>query len=127
MTAAIVAMIWYFTQYLTKQEIELVSKVVSNLVLISVIAIFIIGALRKKVNVYDAFIEGAKGGIQTSITVIPYLVGMLVAISVIRNAGVFNFLMSGMNWFFANLGINRTRARAADGHDEAAAAPARKP
>jgi spore maturation protein SpmB len=106
MTSAIVAMIWYFTQYLTKQEIELVSKVVSNLVLISVIAIFIIGALRKKVNVYDAFIEGAKGGIQTSITVIPYLVGMLVAISVIRNAGVFNFLMSGMNWFFANLGIN---------------------
>ena len=74
MTSAIVAMIWYFTQYLTKQEIELVSKVVSNLVLISVIAIFIIGALRKKVNVYDAFIEGAKGGIQTSITVIPYLV-----------------------------------------------------
>ena len=106
MTAAIVAMIWYFTQYLTKQEIELVSKVVSNLVLISVIAIFIIGALRKKVNVYDAFIEGAKGGIQTSITVIPYLVGMLVAISVIRNAGVFNFVMSGFNWFFANLGIN---------------------
>jgi spore maturation protein SpmB len=54
-----------------------------------VIGGFIIGALRKKVNVYEAFIEGAKGGIQTSLTVIPYLVGMLVAISVIRNAGVF--------------------------------------
>ena len=105
-TAAIVCMVWYFTQYLSKQEIELVSKVVSNLVLIGVIAGFIIGALKKRVNVYEAFIEGAKGGIQTSITVIPYLVGMLVAISVIRNAGVFDFVLSGVNWVLTYLGIN---------------------
>ncbi|SFM35296.1 nucleoside recognition domain-containing protein [Rugamonas rubra] len=106
MTAAIAGMIFYFTQYLSKEEIELVSKVVSNLVLILVIATFIIGALRRKVNVYEAFIEGAKGGIQTSLTVIPYLVGMLVAISVIRNAGVFGFVVEGFNWFFSLLGIN---------------------
>ena len=106
MTAAISALIWYFTHYLDKQEIELVSKVASNLILMLVIAAFIIGALRKRVNVYDAFIEGAKGGIQTSLTVIPYLVGMLVAISVIRNAGVFNFVVSGMNWVFAHFGLN---------------------
>jgi spore maturation protein SpmA len=106
MTAAIAGIVWYFTQYLDKTEIELVSKVVSNLVLIVVIAAFIIGALRKKVNVYEAFIEGAKGGIQTSITVIPYLVGMLVAISVIRNAGVFTFVVDGLNWVFGHLGLN---------------------
>jgi spore maturation protein SpmA len=106
MTAAIAALVWYFTQYLSKQDIELVSKVVSNLVLIGVIAAFIIGALKKRVNVYEAFIEGAKGGIQTSITVIPYLVGMLVAISVIRNAGVFDFVLAGLNWVFTGLGIN---------------------
>lgn len=106
MTAAIAALVWYFTQYLSKQDIELVSKVVSNLVLIGVIAAFIIGALKKRVNVYEAFIEGAKGGIQTSITVIPYLVGMLVAISVIRNAGVFDFVLAGLNWVFTSLGIN---------------------
>lgn len=106
MTAAIAAMIWYFTQYLSKEEIELVSKVVSNLVLMLVIAAFIIGALRRKVNVYEAFIEGAKGGIQTSLTVIPYLVGMLVAISVIRNAGVFGFVVEALNWLFAMLGVN---------------------
>ncbi|WGG50574.1 nucleoside recognition domain-containing protein [Rugamonas sp. DEMB1] len=106
MTAAIAGMIFYFTQYLSKEEIELVSKVVSNLVLMLVIATFIIGALRRKVNVYEAFIEGAKGGIQTSLTVIPYLVGMLVAISVIRNAGVFGFVVEGFNWFFSLLGIN---------------------
>jgi spore maturation protein SpmB len=60
----------------------------------------------RKVNVYEAFIEGAKGGIQTSITVIPYLVGMLVAISVIRNAGVLGFVVEGFGWLFAQLGVN---------------------
>jgi spore maturation protein SpmA len=106
MTAAIGGMVWYFTHYLNREEIELVSKVVSNLVLILVIAGFIIGALRKKVNVYEAFIEGAKGGIQTSLTVIPYLVGMLVAISVIRNAGVFTLVIDGMNWVFNQFNLN---------------------
>jgi spore maturation protein SpmA len=106
MTAAIVALIWYFTQFLTKPEIELVSKVASNLILFSIIIVFIAGAMRKKVNVYEAFIEGAKGGIQTSLTIIPYLVGMLVAISVIRNSGVLGFVVSGLNWVFVSLGMN---------------------
>jgi spore maturation protein SpmB len=106
MTAAIVGVIWYFTQVLSKEEIQVVSKVVSNAILMGVITIFLVGALRKRVNVYDAFIEGAKGGIQTSITVIPYLVGMLVAISVIRNAGVFGFVVDGFTWFFSALGMN---------------------
>ncbi|WP_374585779.1 nucleoside recognition domain-containing protein [Pseudoduganella sp.] len=105
MTGAIVALIWYFTAFLTREQIEVVSKVSSNLILISIIAIFIIGALRKGVNVYEAFIEGAKGGIQTSLTVIPYLVGMLVAISVLRNAGVFTLVMDGFNWLFTALGL----------------------
>ena len=105
MTSAIVALIWYFTAFLTREQIEVVSKVSSNLILISIIAIFIIGALRKGVNVYEAFIEGAKGGIQTSLTVIPYLVGMLVAISVLRNAGVFTLVMDGFNWLFTALGL----------------------
>jgi spore maturation protein SpmA len=106
MTAAIGLMIWYFTNYLTKPEIELVSKVSSNLILFSIIAIFMLGAMRKKVNVYDAFIEGAKGGIQTSLTIIPYLVGMLVAISVVRNAGILGFVVSGLEWIFVQLGIS---------------------
>jgi len=106
MTGAIALMIWYFTQYLSKPEIELVSKVVSNLTLFSIIIIFIVAALRKGVNVYDAFIEGAKGGIQTSLTIIPYLVGMLVAISVFRNSGVLGYIVSALNWVFVHLGVN---------------------
>jgi len=105
MTGAIVLLIWYFTNVLTRPQIELVSKVSSNLILFSIIIIFIVGAMKKGVNVYDAFIEGAKGGIQTSLTIIPYLVGMLVAISVVRNAGVLGFVVSGMEWVLVHLGL----------------------
>ena len=105
-TASIVGMIWYFTQYLSKPEIELVSKVVSNLILFSIIIAFIIAALRKRVDVYEAFIEGAKGGIEISLKIIPYLVGMLVAISVLRNSGILGFIVSGFTWVFTQLGVN---------------------
>ncbi len=106
MTACIVGLIWYFTQYLTKPEIELVSKVVSNFILFSIIIGFIIGALRKRIDVYDAFIEGAKGGIEISLKIIPYLVGMLVAISVLRNSGILGFIVNGFTWFFTQIGVN---------------------
>jgi spore maturation protein SpmA len=106
MTAAIAALIWYFTHYLTKPEIETVSKVASNLILFSIIVVFIVAALRKRVNVYEAFIEGAKGGIQTSLTIIPYLVGMLVAISVIRNAGVLGYVVQGLEWLIRMAGLD---------------------
>ena len=105
-TASIVGMIWYFTQYLSKPEIELVSKVGSNLILFSIIIAFIVAALRKRVDVYDAFIEGAKGGIETSLKIIPYLVGMLVAISVLRNSGILGFIVSGFTWVFTQIGVN---------------------
>jgi spore maturation protein SpmA len=105
-SVAIFGMVWYFTNYLTKTEIEIVSKVGSNFILFSIIVGFIVGALRKKVDVYSAFIDGAKGGIQTSLTIIPYLVGMLVAISVLRNSGVLGFVVSGFTWVFTQLGFN---------------------
>lgn len=105
-TFAIGGMVWYLSNYMNRSEIELFSKVASNLVLLGIIAAFLIGAIRKKVNVYDAFIEGAKGGIQTSLTIIPYLVGMLVAISVLRNSGVLGFVVSGLTWLFTQLGLS---------------------
>jgi spore maturation protein SpmA len=105
-SVVIFGMVWYFTNYLTKTEIEIVSKVASNLILFSIIVGFIVGALRKKVDVYSAFIDGAKGGIQTSLTIIPYLVGMLVAISVLRNSGVLGFVVSGFTWVFTQMGFN---------------------
>lgn len=106
MTAAIAGLIWYMTTFLTKPEIETFSKVASNLILFTIIVVFIVGAMRKGVNVYEAFIEGAKGGIQTSLTIIPYLVGMLVAISVIRNSGVLGFVVQGLEWLIRQAGLD---------------------
>jgi spore maturation protein SpmA len=100
LTAAISGLIYYMSNYLTKDQIQLFSNVAANLILFSIIVIFMAGALRKKVNVYEAFIEGAKGGIQTSLTIIPYLVGMLVAIGVVRNAGILDFVVRGFEWVF---------------------------
>jgi len=102
----VVGIVWFMSTQMTREEIQAVSKVAANLILLSVIVIFITGALKRKVNVYEAFIEGAKGGIQTSITIIPYLVGMLVAISVLRNSGVLGMIVNGFSWFFAMLGFN---------------------
>ncbi len=106
LTSFIVGVVLYITYFLTKQEIEVFSKVVSNLILFSIIVGFIIAALRKRVDVYDAFIEGAKGGIETSLKIIPYLVGMLVAISVLRNSGILGFVVNGFTWVFTQLGVN---------------------
>jgi spore maturation protein SpmA len=106
MTAFVVAMVWYFSAFLTKAEIQRVSSLAANLVLLGVIVGFIAWGLYRKVNVYDAFIEGAKGGIQTSIMIIPFLVGMLVAIGVLRNSGVLDLVVGGFAWLFAMMGFN---------------------
>ena len=104
--AACAGLVYYFAYYLDKSQIELVSKVSANLILFSIIVTFIVGALRKRVNVYEAFIEGAKGGIATSLTVIPYLVGMLVAIGVVRNSGVLGMIVDGVNYVLKPLGVD---------------------
>ncbi|MGZ8287879.1 MAG: nucleoside recognition domain-containing protein [Telluria sp.] len=105
-TAAVAGMVGYIALFMEKSEIELFSKVAANLALFTIIVTFITAALRKRVNVYEAFIEGAKGGIQTSLTIIPYLVGMLVAISVVRNSGVLGLIVSGADWTLSAMGLN---------------------
>jgi spore maturation protein SpmA len=105
-TAALIAsMVLSFTYFLDKTQIQLVSSVAANLVLFGVIAAFMTGALLRKVNVFEAFIEGAKGGVETSIKIIPYLVGMIVAISVVRNSGILGMVTSGFAWVFSALGL----------------------
>lgn len=106
LTAFIAFIVFYFTNYLSKEEITLFSKVFSNLMLFSIPVIFILGALRKKINVFEAFIEGAKGGFETSIKIIPYLVAMLVAISVFRHSGALDYIVYGFKWFFTQLNVD---------------------
>ncbi|MBP7781298.1 MAG: hypothetical protein KA051_04135, partial [Paludibacteraceae bacterium] len=76
------------------------SKVVSNVLLFTIIVTFIVGALIKRVNVYEAFIGGAKTGFETSVKVMPYLVGMLVAIGVLRDSGALDFVLKGVRFCF---------------------------
>jgi spore maturation protein SpmA len=104
-TALIASMVFSFTYFLDKAQIQLVSTVVANLALFSVIAAFMTAAVIKKVNVFEAFIEGAKNGVETSIKIIPYLVGMLVAISVVRNSGILGQVVNGFACVFGALGL----------------------
>jgi spore maturation protein SpmA len=106
MTAIVVGIVWYFSVFLTREQIQAVSILGGNLVLFSVMVGFICWGLYKRVNVYDAFIEGAKGGFTTSVMIIPFLVGMLVAIGVLRNSGVLDLIVGGLVWIFAGLGMN---------------------
>ena len=105
LTAVIIGIIWYFSG-LDKDQIQVISSVVSNLLIFSVIIGFILLALKKKVNVYEAFIEGAKDGFTTAIMIIPYLIAILVAIGVFRTSGAMEWLISGISWVFQQLGVN---------------------
>lgn len=100
LTGAIALLVWYFTVFLNKEQISEVSKIVSNLLLFSIPIVFILGALRKKINVFETFVEGAKGGFETSIRIIPYLVAMLAAISLFRNCGALGYIVDGFKWTF---------------------------
>jgi spore maturation protein SpmA len=105
-TAFMLGIVWYFTQFLTREQIQLVSKIAGNLILLSIIVGFICGALYRKANVYEVFIEGAKGGIQMSMMIIPFLVGMLVAIGVLRNSGVLDAIVGVVAWGIGMMGFN---------------------
>ena len=103
--ATVAGIIWLIGG-MPKDQVETVSKVASNLLLLIIIVGFIVGALIKKVNAYDAFIEGAKEGFSTMIKVIPYLVGMLVGIAVFRASGAMDYVLSGLAWCFNHAGLN---------------------
>ena len=105
LTAFIAGIIWYFSG-LPKDQIQIISSVASNLIIFSIIIGFIGMALRKRINVYDAFIEGAKDGFQTAIMIIPYLIAILVAIGVFRTSGAMEWFISGISWGVQQLGIN---------------------
>lgn len=89
-----------------KDTMGTVTAVVGNVILLSVIVVFIIGGLIKKINVYDAFIEGAKEGFQTAVRIIPYLVAILVAVGVFRASGAMDMLISGISWCVKQCGLN---------------------
>ncbi len=98
----------YFLSKLDKETIQNVSLVGANLILFSIIISFILMAIRKKENVYDAFIEGAKEGFSTAINIIPFLVAVLVAIGVFRASGMLDIIIGGIATVIGWIGVDTT-------------------
>lgn len=96
---------WLFRS-LAEEQVARYSTLFANALLFTIICGFIVCALRRKINVYDAFIEGAKEGFHTAVTIIPYLVAILVGIGVFRASGAMDFLIDGVRWLFASVGVN---------------------
>ena len=105
MCAVVAAIIWGFGQ-LDKDQMNIVSTTVANILLMTIIVGFILAGVRKKVNVYDAFIEGAKEGFQTAVRIIPYLVAILVGIGVYRASGAMDMMINGIKWCVEACGGN---------------------
>ena len=105
MSLAVAGIIWGFGQ-LDKDQMNIVSTTVANILLMAIIVGFILAGVRKKINVYDAFIEGAKEGFQTAVRIIPYLVAILVGIGVFRASGAMDMIIDGIKWTVGVLGGN---------------------
>ena len=105
MCALVAAVVWGFGQ-MDKEQMNIVSTSIANILLMTIIISFILAGVRKKVNVYDAFIEGAKDGFSTAVRIIPYLVAILVGIGVFRASGAMDMLIDGIKWLVASCGGN---------------------
>lgn len=105
MCVAVAAVIWGFGQ-MDKDRMNLVSTSVANILLMTIIVAFILAGVRRRVNVYDAFIEGAKEGFTTAVRIIPYLVAILVGIGVFRASGAMDMMVGGVRWAVEACGGN---------------------
>ncbi|MBW7893311.1 MAG: spore maturation protein, partial [Chitinophagaceae bacterium] len=104
-SAVIAALVWYLTT-LEQKELELFSSNLSSGIILLIFLAFLLGGWRKKVNMFEAFVEGAKSGFEIAVRIIPYLIAMLVAISVLRNSGIFGYVTEGFRLFFTWVGVN---------------------
>lgn len=104
--SVIIALLVVYLNRLKTDEVQNFSALWSNAIILFIFLAIIVGALYKKINVFDAFIEGAIGGFEVAVKIIPYLVGMLVAISLLRTSGTFDYLIDGMKSLFAALGTD---------------------
>jgi spore maturation protein SpmA len=104
LTALIAGMLFYLSG-LSQDRVQVISNLVANITLFSVISVFILMAALRRVNVYEAFIEGAKDGFNVAVRIIPYLIAILVAIGVFRASGALDALVAGVGRLFAALGL----------------------
>jgi spore maturation protein SpmA len=104
--SALIAVLVLYLSSLNADRVQIFSGVLGNGILLLILFLIVAGAVYKKINIFDAFIEGAKGGFDTAIRIIPYLVGLLVAISMLRTSGTFDVIINGMKSLFAAMGTD---------------------
>jgi spore maturation protein SpmA len=105
LSAIIGGLVWYLTT-LNRTQLELFSGAFGNGFLLVILLLIILGGIYKKIDIFSAFIDGAKNGFDVAIKIIPYLVGMLVAISMLRTSGTFDYIIDGIKYFFASIGAD---------------------
>jgi spore maturation protein SpmA len=97
--------IWYFSS-LSQQDLQAQSLLLTSVIILSIIVSFIGMGLYHRIPIFETFIDGAKEGFETAIKIIPFLVGILVAIGIFRESGTLNYLTDGVRWGLASLGVN---------------------
>ena len=104
--SAIIALLVYYITRLDAAGIQLFSGMLSNGLILLVFLLIVLGGLYKKINIFSAFVDGAKNGFDTAIRIIPYILGILVAVSMLRTSGTFDVVINGMKNFFALFGAD---------------------
>ena len=104
-SALIALLVWYVIG-LDSDYAQTFSSILSNGIILAIFFLIVLGGLYKKIDVFDAFVDGAKGGFETAVRIIPYIVGMLIAISMLRTSGSFDVIINAMKTFFAALGTD---------------------
>jgi spore maturation protein SpmA/spore maturation protein SpmB len=104
--SAIIALLVVYLHSLQPEAMQTFSGLLSNGLILLIFILIVLGGLYKKIDIFDAFVEGAKGGFETSIKIIPYVVGILVAISMLRTSGSFEVLLNGFRFVFGALGFD---------------------
>ncbi len=102
--SAVIAALVFYIKTLDASGVQLFSTSLSNGIILLIFLLIVAGGIYKRINIFDAFIEGARGGFETAVRIIPYLVGLLVAISLLRNSGAFEFVLDGIKNLFIWLG-----------------------
>lgn len=101
----IASLVWYVAS-LSSKEAQSFSSILSNGIILGLFFLIVLGGIYKKIDVFDAFVEGAKGGFETGVRIIPYIVGMLIAISMLRTSGTFDAIINGIKMLFTAIGTD---------------------
>lgn len=104
--SVLIALLVLYVVKLDSLHAQSFSNALSNGIILFIFLVIVLGGVYKKIDVFDAFVEGAKGGFETAVRIIPYIVGMLVAISMLRTSGTFDVIINGMKSLFAALGTD---------------------